>query len=145
MRRWRRFLGLAMACLMAVTLAVGLDAPWAEARVFRGGSHHSGFRHSGFRHQGVHHSGVRHSGFRHHGYHHGFRHGHHHYGNKIFLGVGLGFVGFPYAYSAYYPTYPTYPGYSYTQYPAYYGACYAYDAYGRCLSYAPAAGYPYPY
>ena|SRR3990172_7392246 len=64
-------------------------------------------------------------------------------GSSYFLlGLGLG-LGVPYAYSGYQPyRFPVHP---YASYPAYYGACYAYDAYGRCLGYAPARGYYYSY
>jgi hypothetical protein len=112
--RWQRFLRLSAAAVFAVTVVVGLNATFAEARRVHGGAHRS-FQHHGFRH-------------------HGFNRHHHFHGSRVFLGVGLGLVGIPYAYSAY----------SYAPYPAYYGACYAYDAYGRCLSYSP-GGYYYPY
>lgn len=133
--RGRRFIGLMAAVVFATTLMFGMQAPAAEAR----GSH-GAFR-GGFRHGGSGHFGFRHGGFRD----HFFRRGHHFRGSRAFVGVGLGFFGVPYAYSAYYPAYPSYPVYSYAPYPAYYGPCYAYDAYGRCVSYWPAGGYYYPY
>ena len=114
--RFRRFLSLPMAMVLAATVLVGFQPPAAEARGF----------HGGFRHHGVHHQ-------------------HRFHGGGFFLGLGLGLVGLPYAYSAYYQPYRSYPAYTYAPYPAYYGACYAYDAYGRCLSYAPPGGYYYPY
>jgi hypothetical protein len=115
MMRMQRLLRLSLAALFAATVVVGFDATWAEARRIHGGGHGS-FRHHGVRH-------------------HGFNRHHHHFrGSRVFLGVGLGLVGIPYAYSAY----------PYAPYPVYYGACYAYDAYGRCLSYSP-RGYYYPY
>jgi hypothetical protein len=120
MMRWERFLRLTAVLLFAATVMVGFQVQWAEARGFRGGAH-GGFRHHGFN-----------------------RHNHYFRGSSFFLGLGLGLVGVPYAYSAYSQPYRSYPAYSYAPYPAYYGACYAYDAYGRCLSYAP-AGYYYPY
>ncbi|MBI2902751.1 MAG: hypothetical protein HYY12_04070 [Candidatus Methylomirabilis oxyfera] len=126
MMSWQRSLRLATVLLFAATVMVGFQAQWAEARGFRGGSHR-GFHHQGFGHHGFH------------------RHGHHFRGSSFFLGLGLGLVGAPYAYSGYYQPYRSYPAYSYAPYPAYYGACYAYDAYGRCLSYAPAGGYYYSY
>ena len=121
MTRWERFLRLTAVLLFAATVMVGFQVQWVEARGFRGGAH-GGFRHHGFN-----------------------RHNHHFRGSSFFLGLGLGLVGVPYAYSAYYQPYRSYPAYSYAPYPAYYGACYAYDAYGRCLGYAPAGGYYYPY
>jgi len=121
MMRWERFLRLTAVLLFAATVMVGFQIQWAEARGFRGGAH-GGFRHHGFQPQ-----------------HHHFR------GSSFFLGLGLGLVGVPYAYSGYYQPYRSYPAYSYAPYPAYYGACYSYDAYGRCLGYAPAGGYYYPY
>jgi len=126
MMRWERLLRLTAVLLFAATVMVGFQAQWAEARGFHGGSH-----------RGSHHQGFRHHGFN--------RHNHHFRGSSFFLGLGLGLVGVPYAYSGYYQPYRSYPAYSYAPYPAYYGACYAYDAYGRCLSYAPAGGYYYPY
>jgi len=127
--RWRRMVCLAAVILLAVSLMAGLQAGEAEARWYGGG-----FR--GGRHQG---------GFGH----HGFRSGHHLHGSGVFVGLGLGFAGFPYAYPGYYSAYPAYPAYAYPSYPAYpgyYGSCYAYDAYGRCVSFYPAGGgYYYPY
>ena len=114
--RFQRFLNVAMATLFAVTIIIGFQTRPAEARGFRGG-----FRHHGFRH---------HPGF---------------HGSSFFLGLGLGLVGLPFAYSTYYPAYPSYGAPVYAPYGAYYGGCYAYDAYGRCVSYAPAGGYYYPY
>lgn len=121
MMRWERFIRLTAVLLFAATVMVGFQVQSAEARGFRGGAH---------------------GGFRSHGFH---PQRHHFSGSSFLLGLGLGLVGVPYAYSGYYQPYRSYPAYSYAPYPAYYGACYAYDAYGRCVSYAPAGGYYYPY
>ena len=132
--RWRQSVSLVAAVLFAATLMVGWQARAAEAR-----GAHGGFR-AGFRTGGFGHSGFRQAGSSHRFFHHGHRF----LGSRGFVGVGLGFAAFPYAYAytAYYPAYPAYPSvYS----PGYYGACYAYDAYGRCVSYSPASSYPYPY
>jgi len=121
MMRWERFFRLTAVLLFAATVMVGFQVQWVEARGYGG--------HQGYNHQGS--SGS----------------------SYFFLGLGLGlgvpyaysgYYGVPYAYSGYYQPY-RYPAYPYASYPAYYGACYAYDAYGRCLSYAPAGGYYYPY
>src|SRR3990172_8584718 len=112
MMRWERFLLLTAVLLFAVTVMVGFQVQWVEARGYGG--------HQGYNHQGS--SGS----------------------SYFLLGLGLG-LGVPYAYSAYSQPYRSYPAYPYAPYPAYYGACYAYDAYGRCLGYAPAGGYYYPY
>ena len=127
MMRWERFLRLTAVLLFAATVMVGFQVQWAEARGYGG--------HQGYNHQG------RSGGYNHYQY----------QGSKgssgssyFLLGLGLG-LGVPYAYSGYYQPYRSYPAYSYAPYPAYYGACYAYDAYGRCLGYAPARGYYYSY
>jgi len=122
MMRWERFFRLTAVLLFAATVMVGFQVQWVEARGYGG--------QQGYSHQGS-------SG----------RYNHYQYqgskGSSYFLlGLGLG-LGVPYAYSGYQPY--RYPAYPYASYPAYYGACYAYDAYGRCLSYAPAGGYYYPY
>ena len=130
---WQRFLGVTMAVLFALTIFVGFQSGTAEARGFHQGFH-SGFHGGGFRHHGF--NGGRVFG--------GFRHGHGFHGGGFFLGVGPGIVGLPLAYSAYYPAYPSYGVSAYAPYP-YYGSCYAYDAYGRCVSYGPPVGYSYPY
>lgn len=128
--RFRRFSSLVMTMVLAATVLVGFQPSSAEARGFHGrshgGSHHGKFHHGGFRHLG-------------------FNRHHHFRGSSFFLGLGLGLVGFPYAYSAYYPAYPSYGATAYAPYSPYSGACYAYDVYGRCISYAPRGGYYYPY
>jgi len=122
MMRWERFLRLTAVLLFAATVMVGFQVQWVEARGYGG--------HQGYNHQG------RSGGYNHYQY-QGSK------GSSYFLlGLGLG-LGVPYAYSGYQPY--RYPAYPYASYPAYYGACYAYDAYGRCLGYAPAGGYYYPY
>lgn len=124
--RFQRFLNVTMATLFAVTIIVGFQIRSAEARGFRGGFQRGKFHHGGFRH-------------------HGFRDHHRFHGGSFFLGLGLGLVGLPFAYSTYYPAYPSYGASVYAPYGATYGGCYAYDAYGRCVRYAPAGGYYYPY
>ena len=139
MMRWERFLRLTAVLLFAATVMVGFQVQWAEARGFRGGAHGGGGAVRPAPRPGwsapAYGSYPQHRGSSSYSYPKSYQY--------FFLGLGLGLVGAPYAYSGYYQPYRSYPAYPYAPYPAYYGACYAYDAYGRCLSYVPARGYYY--
>jgi hypothetical protein len=141
MMRWERFLRLMTVLLFAATVMVGFQVQWAEARGFRGGAHGGGGAVQPAPRPGwsapAYGSYPQYRGSSSYSYPNSYQY--------FFLGLGLGLVGAPYAYSAYSQPYRSYPAYPYAPYPAYYGACYAYDAYGRCLGYAPAGGYYYPY
>jgi len=155
MMRWERFLRLTAVLLFAATVMVGFQVQWAEARGFRGGAHGGGGAVRPAPRPGwsapAYGSYPQHRGSNSYSYPNSYQYrgsSSYSYPNSyqyFFLGLGLGLVGAPYAYSAYSQPYRSYPAYPYAPYPAYYGACYAYDAYGRCLSYAPAGGYYYSY
>lgn len=128
--KWQqRHLRTFMTILFTLGVIAWFQAGVADARGFHGGGH-GGF-HGGAR--GGFHGGW-HGGFQHHGFHGGG------FGHHGFHGA-FGYYGYPfYSYPSYgYPYYGS-PAYSYPSY----GSCYAVDAYGRCVSYAPNGGYsPY--